>query len=317
MYKRFFGAFFVSGMVLAGALVAGGCEEDVNPVIGTDAPYSIYGLFTPAFDTQWVRVFPIEGSLKLHGREKLDATVTSTDLATGEKRVWQDSLIAEKRDGRLEHAFWSPFQAAYGHAYQVEVARSDGGTSSATAAVPSRTTIEVLPAELRSWVIVPAHVKNDAGHLLKLEATYTVIYSYSAGPPVSMQSTVVKLSYDPALYADMPSESEPYEVEDGWIIPLNLTADYVRLRDYLINKKLWQPTFGMVVNAVSFDVIAASEAWAPPGGVFDPDVIGLPGLMSNVDNGFGLVVAGYRLHFGVVPSDEAAKAAGFRVFSEL
>jgi hypothetical protein len=283
-----------------------GCSEEVTPVLGTEMAYSIYGLFTPELDTQWVRVFPIEGTLQLREATPLDAIVTSTDLHTGEELVWQDSLLLQPNGG-YEHAFWAPFSAAYGHEYRLDVRRSDGLTTSGQAAVPSLLDTEIQPFEERPDVVIPVMLRGSAGYLMKAEVEYDVIYDYFEGPPSSVSSDKIVLPYDGAL-----SESA-----EGWLLPINLSDDYDRMKTILTQEMRWNPGFRLVILGMSARMLVASEDWTPPGGVFDPEVLGMPNVMSNVDNGFGLVVGGYHLGFGIFPSDEAVSAAGFRLLSEV
>ncbi len=52
--------------ILLGVLsCTSGCDTHVDPVRGTDQPFSLFGLFSPEMDTQRVLVFPIEDQLRL------------------------------------------------------------------------------------------------------------------------------------------------------------------------------------------------------------------------------------------------------------
>ncbi len=294
------------GVMVAAAGLLAGCSDEVNPVLGTDMAYSIYGIFTPELDTQWVRVFPIEGTLRLRDTTALDAVVTSTDLTTGEKVVWRDSLLLQPNGG-YEHAFWSPFRAAFGHEYRLDVQRSDGRTTSGQTTVPGRLEAEMQPFERRPDVVLPFLLRGTADHLMKIEMEYHVIYDYFPGPPSSTSTEKLILAYEGTI------SSSP----DGWKLPINLSADYARMRTILASEMKWKPTFGLAILGVSVRMLVASEDWMPPGGVFDPEVLGMPNVMSNVENGFGLVVGGYRLNLDFFPPDDAAAAAGYRLLSEL
>ena len=64
------------------------------------------------------------------------------------------------------------------------------------------------------------------------------------------------------------------------------------------------PSSHRVTRNVSDDHKPAANAeWDPPGGVFDADVLVQPGTLSNVENGFGFVGAGYRLSSTWIPLD--------------
>ena len=49
--------------IAALACLLWGCEEDVVSVLGTGRAFTMYGVLNPEVDTQFVRVFPIEGIL--------------------------------------------------------------------------------------------------------------------------------------------------------------------------------------------------------------------------------------------------------------
>ncbi len=63
------------------------------------------------------------------------------------------------------------------------------------------------------------------------------------------------------------------------------------------------PTIGLKLTKITIHLIAANADWDPPGDTFDIDVLVQPGTLSNVENGFGFVGAGYRLLGTWVPLD--------------
>ncbi len=63
---------------------------------------------------------------------------------------------------------------------------------------------------------------------------------------------------------------------------------------------------------MEFTALAADSAWAPPGGVFDPDVLVVPGALSNVENGYGFIGAGEGIRVQWIPSVNARLVAGYR-----
>jgi hypothetical protein len=118
-------------VLILGLLYLLGCSEDVVRPERTDLPFSLYGILNPTEDRQAIVVFPVQHSLSPLGQEPLDAVVRSTDLETGEVRVWSDSLISDGESG-YGHVFWSDFRPAFARAYRIEAIRSDGATSYAT-----------------------------------------------------------------------------------------------------------------------------------------------------------------------------------------
>lgn len=63
--------------------------------------------------------------------------------------------------------------------------------------------------------------------------------------------------------------------------------------------------------ALNLHLIVGDAPWDPPGGIFDPNVLIQEGVMTNVENGFGIVTAGYRLVEDVLPPKDVVEAACF------
>ena len=287
---------FPIACLLVGLL--GGCDADVTAVLGTDRVFSLYGVITPQADTQKVLVYPIEGFLRPAQAEPLDAHFTSTDMQSGETRVWRDSLKLEAND-QYTHIFWSPFRAEYGHTYRLEVERSDGATSRVDAAVPpfselvEQETPEGLP------VITPILVNGDVPRLLKVEVIYIFRFRDPAAP--AAQTRRLSLSYDDRIE----------RVAGGWLIPVDLTRDFLTIRSQLLLEGTFDRGFGIRLTQITLRLIAASEEWNPPDGVFESEVLVQPGTLSNVEDGFGFVGAGYRLEHMWLPLPEVLEGAGF------
>lgn len=285
-------------LALLFVLLTTGCEEDVTAILGTEKAFTLYGVLTPQADTQWVRVYPVEERLEPTRAESLNASFTSTDLTTGQVKTWQDSLIQEE-DGRYSHVFWAPFRASYGHAYRLEVSGADKATTRVEANVPPET--EIVVEEPRSLYDVRQLVKiqGKVPRLLKLMVVYEV--KYKSGP--SAQSvTEVPISY----------EGKASSVDGGWEIEVLLSRDYQDIREKLKARGLWQVGYGARLFGITARMMAVNKPWNPPGGKFDPEVLVQPGTMSNVNNGFGFVGAGFHLEESWLPDDEYVEKAGFR-----
>ncbi len=278
-------------VLLLGALLVlllGGCEEDVTAVLGTEQPFSMFGVLTPQADTQWVRVFSIDDRLEPIPPTPLDARFTSTDLERDETRVWQDSLVREA-DGMLTHVFWAPFVAAYGRTYRLVAQRSDGAASRVVVAVPPLTDM-VLPAQMEQVPpLFPVRVVGAAPNLIRIEVTYR----YRFVSPGGIEQEEITFSYD----------GRQRRVSNGWLVEVNVAQDVRAIETLLRERTAFDPIVGVKVVRLTIRLIVANEAWQPPGGRFDPDVLVQPGTMSNVENGFGFVGAGYRLERRWVPLD--------------
>ncbi len=292
------------GIVAALVLSAGvwaGCETSVDAVSRTDAVFSLFGYFNPRADTQAVRVFPIEGSLVVSGPDPLDAEVTSTELETGERRVWQDSVV-QFIDGSFGHVYWSAFRPDYERTHRLEVARSDGAAAKAEVEIPPEVVPEVLPPEIDFQdVTLPVRVPPEAPRLLRVEVVYYTGVALNDSVAVDRLETV--FSYDDRVTRE----------GDGWRVPVDFSGDRDLIRDAYIERNLFVTAPALI--SLTFRVMIVNSEWSPPGGLFDPNVLALPGLFSNVENGLGFVGAGYPLEFDLLPAEDVIRQAGFTVFS--
>lgn len=291
-------SFIMLPAFMLAALLSIGCEEDVIGVLGTERPFSLYGVFTPGPDTQWVRVFSVKEKLELTEATPLDAHFTSTNLNTGEVHVWRDSLTQDER-GFYSHVFWAPFSVQYGETHRVEVERPDGQVSSAQVEIPALSELRELEPEIAFRdVFQPVLVEGATSRLIRTELTYRIINSPNA---VSSQPDI-KLLYD----------GRERMTPEGWVVDVKLSDDIQLLREELAKTGNWFPSFGVGITSVTLELMLVDDAWNPPDGVFDPSVLVQPGTLSNVENGFGFIGAGYRLTTSWRPPADALEQAGFR-----
>ena len=298
----------VSALVAASGAVLGGCDTSVDPVLGTEKAFSMYGVLRPRADSQWLRVYPVEDRLTPTAPESLAVTVTSTETERGRTRTWTDSLIRED-DGRYAHVFWTPTRVEYGRTYRLAVTGDDGRAARTTVTVPPNAALALQEPEAEADpVLVPVRVTRAVPRLINLEVEYYVQYDL----PENVGGTD-----DPAARLTVSYDTTQRRVEGGWVVPIDLSADYLRLRERLRNADLWNPAVGLVMRNMTLRLEVANEAWAPPGGDFDPNVIVEPGAMSNVEGGFGFVGAGYRLRVQWTPAVEVLEQAGWTPPADL
>lgn len=296
--ERTAGLVLITSFVL---LLSAGCQEDLT-AFETERDYSLYGVLIPEDDTQWVRVFPVNSRLEPIRPEPLDVRFTSTNIATEEVRVWNDSLFQNER-GQYTHIFWSPFRARYNQTYRLLVEGPDGRESQVDVPVPADAELQVRPPVLQEgteealWlpVTLPIFVPN-APRLQGVGVTYTVQYA-----PDSTATRQFVFSYENWV--------EP--VAGGRVVGINLRWAYSDLRDLLrsTDPPLWNAGYGMTLHEMTLSVQVVNEAWHPPEGVFDPEVLVQPGLMTNIEEGFGFVGAGFRRDITLLPDQEHLSAA--------
>lgn len=277
------------------------CEEDVAQV-RTERPFTVFGLLSPALPRQEVYVFPIEPRLRPLPTSAPDARVTTTDLATGETVVWEDSVqAATGTGGGAEYVFRAPIDVAYGRTYRLEVARQDGATARVDVTVPEEAALVVGDTYVDDSArpITPVVVDRPVPQIHHV----TVVYDVQYGPGrTERQEIALGPEYAGAARARA----------DRWTIDVSHRADHDRVLNRLEQAELYDPAYGLHVYTVRLELLIASAEWDPPGGRFDPDVLARPGTMSNVENGYGFVGAGYRREATWTPPLEALVLSGFR-----
>ncbi|MEZ4700407.1 MAG: hypothetical protein R2834_08760 [Rhodothermales bacterium] len=292
----------VSGIALAAIGLAAwtaGCDSDVSPILGTEQPFTLFGVVSPQLDTQRVLVFPIQDRLQQLSGEALDARFVWTDTETGIESAWQDSIVPQA-DGTVVHLYWVAGAAAYGRTYDVRVATPAGDAETqVTVNVPPTNVVEIGEPSGISGVIVPVLVRGDLPNLLKIELEYGFDYT---------QTTVGEKLESLIL----PYDEQASRTADGWLIQVNLVRDYRTILDYIRSQRSMDLAKGVQLRGIQLRFLVANAEWNPPDGVFDPEVLVQPGTMSNVNNGFGFIGAGYRTVQNWLPADSIANAAGFR-----
>ncbi|MEM0962334.1 MAG: hypothetical protein AAGK21_07365 [Bacteroidota bacterium] len=284
-------------MALA-ALASGswvGCSDSVDPTLGLDVPFSLYGYLDPTADRQGIRVVPIAESINADS-VSIDAAVSSTDLETGETLRWRDSLVTFA-DSSIGHVFVADFTPRPGSTIQVDAQRSDGAVSTATVSVPSISE-PVVGQEMI--------VGGDIGYPVQITGAPRIVRSAFSitvgGHPDDPPGTFRRI--------EIPIRNEPQRVADGtWVVDVPFVS---AIRRQLERLGLLGTGLGIVSAEHSFFV--ADEGWDLPS--LDPDALAEPGTFSNVDAGLGFVGSGYTTTVQWLPSSAAARAAGFPVSTD-
>lgn len=290
-----FVAIILLGIVL-------GCEASVSPITGTSKAYSPYGVLTPDLDTQWVRVYPVEDLLTPIDSEPWDLRFTSIDLATGHTRVWQDSIVQEP-DSQLVHVYFAPFEAAHGRTYRLRIRDGGGRQTHLTVRIPQRVRIEQHPFDIvGDQVHLPVFVDGEAPNLLKVVVKYKVQFDMpTTQRSIEDVSTTIPLAY----------RNHARPVEGGWRIDIRLDQAFETVSKK-VRHRAWVSDWGTRLLKAELVLLVANKEWEPPGGMFDPEVLVEPGMMTNVENGFGFVGGGYTEKEVLEVPDSIAVRAGFR-----
>lgn len=284
-------------VLLLSALVFLGCREDLARRDTSDSPFSMYGVMSPQLEIQSIRVYSVESFPTLGSTEPLDADVFSTDLQTGEHVAWRDSVI-EESSGQYAHVFWAEFRAEYGHEYRIEaVRRSDGEASVVDVRVPEAVNVTVVDESNPGATVI--RIDGKEIRPLKSEVIYRI-----ANVNPECRVLVDRFSY----------EGDEYASGDGWQLDINLSSDRFDILfdcgGITIAPLPYCPPY-VGLDGIDLHFIVGDTDWNPPNGIFDGHILSEPNVMSNVQNGFGFVGAGYRHAARIELSRQALERACF------
>lgn len=275
-----------------------GCEESVDPVLGTGQPFTLYGFIDPTADQQTIRIFPIDGRLLLADNPTVDAQVESTDLETGQSVGWTEDF-QRYVDGQYGFVYRGPFSAEYNRSYRVQVSRSDGTSSEVEVHVPPRIDMELLdPIDTPGLVAQPVFWPSETPQLIDVK----VIYNVQIGVGFDFDTTKVTIPYSGRVRQDT----------DGWHVNVRMAEDVDVVRDELFRRGLVNNfVTPIILHKVVVSSMIVNTEWNPPEGRFDIESLVEPGTFSNVENGFGFFGAGYVEQVGWLPEAELIRRSGF------
>jgi hypothetical protein len=279
------------------------CDQPIDPVIGEDRPFTIWGYLDAHADTQRVRVFSIEERLGVDRAGPIDAVVTSTNLTTGEVHTWVDREITYS-DSSVGHVFEAAFRAQYEERYRLSVRRSDGAESSAEVTIPPPVKVELT--DERNRVIVPIQIHGKPPNLVDVSVIYDAITLPPANPwpPGSATPPSVRLPVE----VSYSGKEEP--TDNGWRYELNLRDDFAIVQEEFELSCL-SPDH-IALRRIYFQFLAADEQWSPPNDSFDPNLLIEPGTFSNVENGYGFFGGGYTVSTHWIPTEIILRNIGYR-----
>lgn len=276
--------------LLAASGPLAGCSEEVPPAGGIDETYTLWGALDPTADVQRLRVVPITATISRGDATPLDATVTSTDLATGVETAWRDSVVTFA-DGTIGHVYQAAFRPAYGSRHVIQVAGSDRPGVRAVVTVPPFIEPYRQQAQFPAGLIYPV-LWVDAPRLNRVRARF--VLQTEACEVLIVEKEVA------------PITSRP--VEFGWLVDLSFRLELDGELTRLLNEAEGRP---IALLSIGLTAEVASEDWRPPGGVFDPEVLVEPSLLTNVEGGFGFVGAAYPSALSWAPTLRELQATPF------
>jgi hypothetical protein len=275
-------------LVLLLAVIVAGCADSVDPTYDADKPYTLYGVLDPTADSQALRVVPFAPDLNPREPAPVGAEVTSTDLQTGETVTWRDSLVTFG-EGRFGTVYLADFRPTYRHTYRIEARREDGAVSSAEVTVPPFVEPLAQPMETPIGAVVLSAIWPAAPRLNEAQAVFVL-----ADADCNTLTEAVPVS----------RPAEPFEF--GWEVPTDFLEDARLVLDNLA------PNNNVALLDLRLRAVVSSDDWVPAGGVYDPEVLVDPNALTNVEDGFGFVGAGYVVDVSVTPGFDVVQRGGFR-----
>lgn len=243
-----------------------GCEEPFQPLQENDEYfYSVYGYLDASADTQWVRIMPVRETTN-YSDEPIDATVTLTDLDTGQEIIMNDSLfiLPQVAPGdALIWNFWTTHDITPSNNYTLTVERSDGAITTTTVNIPddyqepevdgryvyTRGVEHIAEARL-DWIVLDK--RDNTIHEFAITHTYKLVY---------------------------------YSSSDTYLLRIDPNNDFVN--EILETLDANQPEIEILETDVV--IIVAGNDWIDFSEL-GRDIIALPKETSNIENGVGYLV---------------------------
>lgn len=297
--------------LLLGALMLVGCDTSVDPILDAGRPFSVYGYLSPTADTQAVRVYAVGENLETAGSEALDASVTSTHLETGRRRIWKDSL-ARLSDGSRRHVFWAPFRVEYGGRYRIAVRHPNGDSSWTSVTVPPRSEVQFSAvdsgrASVRTTVTGSAGVPSLIVPRLEYVARTIPPPPPPAGPPGP------RIAIAETLEVDLTGAQA--RTSGGWRFQWDMRDHFFEIRRSMARVDTFTgqsvDLSYIALRSLRISYMVANEEWRPELMGEDVRTLAQPGTFSNVENGFGFVGGGYVVDRSYRPPPDHQNRAGF------
>jgi len=290
----------VVAILLVAALLFAACEDTVHPIIESDRQLTLWGTFDMNADRQYLRVVPIREILDVRISEAPELNVTSTDLDLGEQVEWRDSTIIFQ-NGNPGLLFFADLKVVPTHTYRIEVSSPELPlVTSAETTIPAIPEAEIFPERVLRFVSPSGFTISGLQDL-----TWHDVRQY----PYQIEHWYRFLEFGNLGFIDYKLPFIPPEITyNPGLDDLDMTLNLVRHRDS-IQKYINLAQVRLVGLGQTITVL--DDAFVPPGGVFDPELLAQPGTMSNVENGFGFLGAVGRFSIEWMISDSSAALMSF------
>lgn len=257
-------------------------DTTIDPFENEDKYFTIWGYLDELSSTHELRVIPVTRFPENIGdptapENRIDAEVYSVDLTSGERTRWNYE-IAELKDGTYGHVFKSQFVIYPKRSYRIEVVRADGKMTTATT--------RVMAIESDTLVVKGPIVWSADSSLV-----YQDVFVPRIASPWEVQARYIWVGGDQEMKLLIPYGRPGERTADGgWRLRINVSDDQVKVKEHTE----WAKSIGMIPPSGNYalagwgiQIRILDENWDPPNGVFDPEVLAQPGVLSNVENGYG------------------------------
>lgn len=274
------GQFF---LILLLVSVCSSCSDTmIDPFENEEKLFTIWGYLDQLSADHAVRVVPVtrfpENILSpTDPQAQIDAEVYSTDLTSGERIGWNHEL-SQLEDGTYGHVFKSHFLLNPRRGYRLEVIRADGKMTSAETRVPGIDSDTLFVRSPVVWEQDSTFVYQDIT-IRQIASPWEIkaIYRWHGG--------------DQSFRMTVPYGRPGVRTEDGgWKVRLNITEDRPEVQktiDWAIGIGMIPPSGEHQLVTMGFQVRILDENWDPPNGIFNPEILAQPSVLSNVENGYG------------------------------
>lgn len=273
--------FFLVLIGLAG-LTTSCSDTTIDPFENEEKYFTIWGYLDQLSSTHSVRVIPVTRfpeviTSSTDDNAQIDAEVYSVDLATGERKRWNHAL-QELSDGSFGHVFSSQFIVNSKRSYRLEVIRSDGKMTYAETRVPGISSDTLLVKSPLVWENDSTLVYQDF-EIPNIPSPWDIDVFYWWEGGTAKQGVYVPYGRD----GERTSTG-------GWKIRANISEDqqavWKRVQ-WAIDRGLLEPNGTHHLFGMGLQIRILDGNWDPPEGVFDPEVLAQPGVLSNVVGGHG------------------------------
>ncbi|MBN8587792.1 MAG: DUF4249 family protein [Rhodothermia bacterium] len=275
------------------------CDSTFEPFIKSTQIFTILGYVDMGRSVHYLRVVPLRPTVTPSNSKTIDATVRSIDLNNGNIMQWRDSVITFPK-GTVGHVFYAKFPVEDNHTYRIEVTRSDGQTTYAETTVPKRKIISLGNVVTGTIGSGAADVSQTITWQNVTEEPYDVEVWYRFFNPPIGPFVDAKAPYK-ILYNELGKASG-----GNYTMTLRYSRDKILLKD----KEIFN-TDNRILYGVGVRFIQLDDKWNAPNGVWDPDVIAQPNVLTNVTNGFGFFGAVGQFDLEWTLPDQVVKTIGY------